>query len=50
VEQPEIRYPNRIEGRWAHLRTYGKRQLKIVIVPHDRDVHVVTAYWLEVGG
>jgi len=50
VDQPEIRYPDRVEGRWVHLRTYGQRQLKIVIAPQNHDVHVVTAYWLEVGG
>jgi hypothetical protein len=50
IEQPEIKYPDRIQGRWVHLRTYGQRQLKIVMVPHDHDVYVVTAYWLEVGG
>lgn len=50
VEQAEIKYRDQIQGRSIHLRTYGQRQLKIVIVSHGHDVHIVTAYWLEVGG
>ena len=43
VEQAEIRYPDLTEGRWVHLRTYGQRQLKVVIAQENDDLLVVTA-------
>lgn len=46
VERPEIKYPDQMKGRQVHVRTYGQGQLKIVLIPKNHDVVIVTAVWL----
>ncbi|MBI3287627.1 MAG: DUF4258 domain-containing protein [Chloroflexi bacterium] len=46
VENPQIKYPHKVKGRWVHQRPYGNRILKIVVAPTNSDVLIITAYWL----
>lgn len=46
VATPEIKYPDKIKDRWIHKRRYGQRELKVVLIPQNGDVYIVTAYWV----